>query len=852
MSEVVKMSLSDKSINLIPIDVDINQLFSLSYTFDNLKLIMNTLLQNQNIIYDKIKDLETNFSTQNEDTKTRINQIEKKIRNVTIRKDYFQMKKIKEKNYENNNNINLNNSGLNSIQDKNINDDIKDKENEKKEENKDNKENKEINEENNEIKEKEKEESISFKKKEETNILSPMSGSQVGEENQEDDLDNEKSNIFMLNEEIENLKNKLETFEQKLNTIEKNSKFNPNQLLGETGNNDDIKLIKLNQKSLEDKINEINKDKDEMKKELDEMKIKIVDFNIVDILKEANISEGSIDASKLLVMNLEEKFVKKTQIIDEKIKKNEDDMYNLKNEFQKVANEAQVITMSLDGFKSAVKEITEQVTKTNDDNSSRVNETNNKINEIYKKVLQKIEEEKKNSKKNYDKIKNYIKKLEGSSQFQNNMNKDQIKELSEGDLRCLAELTKRITDLEKQMKMLYHSLDISKFKEEVAKLENDLMQKIDEKDFFELSNKVNINTAIMNNIKESLERAQDLGNKNSKDLNFFLRKLESVNATVIAFKAALEALSGIKNENIFDPSRYLDIITFNEFIKAYHKDVEKIEKNIEDVRRLISELSSVLKSKASGEDMKTFEGIINNKLEEIKLLSVRKFSDKIEMNKNFKYIDAQIKHLTTVIMKKNEKNESWLLAKKPIGGHICASCEAYIGDLKGKDDFLVWNKYPKRNKEKNFRIGNGFSHMLNMLNLDIRSQDNYNSFEDINNINNVSDNENKNPFVAGTILNKNRAKMNMLNTGGFSTFNRSNVLPKIPSKNEDNTNSNLVEISDKNNLESQNIVEKGQINSYEENNVSNSSRPPQPHIVKVYRKNKYSAPDITKSEKNLD
>jgi hypothetical protein len=399
MSEVVKMSLSDKSINLIPIDVDINQLFSLSYTFDNLKLIMNTLLQNQNIIYDKIKDLETNFSTQNEDTKTRINQIEKKIRNVTIRKDYFQMKKIKEKNYENNNNINLNNSGLNSIQDKNINDDIKDKENEKKEENKDNKENKEINEQNIEIKEKEKEESISFKKKEETNILSPMSGSQVGEENQEDDLDNEKSNIFMLNEEIENLKNKLETLEQKLNTIEKNSKFNPNQLLGETGNNDDIKLIKLNQKSLEDKIDEINKDKDEMKKELDEMKIKIVDFNIVDILKEANISEGSIDASKLLVMNLEEKFVKKTQIIDEKIKKNEDDMYNLKNEFQKVANEAQVITMSLDGFKSAVKEITEQVTKTNDDNSSRVNETNDRINEIYKKVLQKIEEEKKNSKK---------------------------------------------------------------------------------------------------------------------------------------------------------------------------------------------------------------------------------------------------------------------------------------------------------------------------------------------------------------------------------------------------------------------------------------------------------------------
>jgi polyhydroxyalkanoate synthesis regulator phasin len=267
-----------------------------------------------------------------------------------------------------------------------------------------------------------------------------------------------------------------------------------------------------------------------------------------------------------------------------------------------------------------------------------VNETNSKINEVYKKVLQKLEEEKKNSKKNYDKLKNYIRKMESDYSNQKNVGQNEIKgELSDSDLRCLAELTKRITDLEKQMKMLYHGLDISKFKEEVAKLENELMQKIDEKDFYELSNKVNLNSAIMNNIKESLERANDIGNKNSKDLNFFVRKLESVNATVIAFKAALEALSGIKNENIFDPSRYLDIATFNEFIKAYQKDVEKIEKNIEDVRRLITELANALTTKASGEDMRTFEGLINNKLEEIKILCSRKFADKIEMNKNFMY-----------------------------------------------------------------------------------------------------------------------------------------------------------------------------------------------------------------------
>ena len=518
-------------------------------------------------------------------------------------------------------------------------------------------------------------------------------------------------------------------------------------------------------------------------------------------------------------------------------------MHNLKNEFQNVKNEAQVINTSLIGFKSAVDEISEQVTKTNDQNSNMVNETNNKINEKYKILAQKIGEEKQNSKKNYEKLKNYIKKIENISKENRNLFGKEIKgEMSDSDLRCIAELTKRVTDLEKQIKILYHTLDISKFKEEIAKLENKIMQKVEEKDFFELSDKVNLNLASMKNIKESLERAQDVGNKNSQDLNFFFRKLESVNASMIAFKAALEALSNIKNDSILDPSRYLDIATFNEFIKAYQKDSEKIEKNSEDIRRTILELMDMLKTKVNREDLKTLEGLINNKLEELKMLCVRKFADRVETNKNFKYVDSQIKHITSVIMKRNEKNESWLIAKKPLGGNICASCEAYIGDLKGKVDYLVWNKYPNREKEKNYRIGNGFSHMLNMLNLDMKSQDNYNSFEENNN---GTDSEiHKSPLMATNITNK-RSKKNMLKTGGFITFNRSNVLPKISNKNDETSNL-TVENGDKN--INQDI--KGQLNTNEENNNIIEEKSQNPHIVKVFRKNKFSAPDIIRIDEN--
>ena len=820
MSEIAKMTLSEKGINLIPLDVDINKLFSLTYTFDNLKLIMNTLLENQNIMYSKIQDLET----EKEDSKIRINMLEKKVKILSFKKEQTPRKKMSE---NNNSDINITDNEIN--QEKYIKEIKEEKEEENKDDNKD--ENKEP---------KEGKSSISFKKKEEA-ILTPLSGS--GIEGQEDEVDNEGSNAFLFNEELENIKNKIEQIEQNIKKLENNSKFNPNKLLKNAGNSEEIQLIKLNQKTLEEKINELNKDKIEINKDLDEMKIKMVDFNIIDLLKEANISEGSIDASKILVSNLEEKFIKKTQIIDEKIKKNEDEMHNLKNEFQNVKNEAQVINTSLIGFKSAVDEISEQVTKTNDQNSNMVNETNNKINEKYKILAQKIEEEKQNSKKNYEKLKNYIKKIENISKENRNLFGKEIKgEMSDSDLRCIAELTKRVTDLEKQIKILYHTLDISKFKEEIAKLENKIMQKVEEKDFFELSDKVNLNLASMKNIKESLERAQDVGNKNSQDLNFFFRKLESVNASMIAFKAALEALSNIKNDSILDPSRYLDIATFNEFIKAYQKDSEKIEKNSEDIRRTIIELMDMLKAKVNREDLKTLEGLINNKLEELKMLCVRKFADRVETNKNFKYVDSQIKHITSVIMKRNEKNESWLIAKKPLGGNICASCEAYIGDLKGKDDYLVWNKYPNREKEKNYRIGNGFSHMLNMLNLDMKSQDNYNSFEENNN---GTDSEiHKSPLMATNITNK-RSKKNMLKTGGFITFNRSNVLPKISNKNDETSNL-TVENGDKN--INQDI--KGQLNTNEENNNTIEEKSQNPHIVKVFRKNKFSAPDIIRIDEN--
>ena len=80
------------------------------------------------------------------------------------------------------------------------------------------------------------------------------------------------------------------------------------------------------------------------------------------------------------------------------------------------------------------------------------------------------------------------------------------------------------------------------------------------------------------------------------------------------------------------------------------------------------------------------------KLEELKQGSTKKFADKNEMGKNIRYLDSQVKHIMDVYIKKMEKGDNWLLAKKPINGHVCASCENYLGDLHDNNQFVPWNK----------------------------------------------------------------------------------------------------------------------------------------------------------------
>ena len=160
---------------------------------------------------------------------------------------------------------------------------------------------------------------------------------------------------------------------------------------------------------------------------------------------------------------------------------------------------------------------------------------------------------------------------------------------------------------------------------------------------------------------------------------------------------------------------FVEISVFKEYIKEHTKFSEKIKKDLDSYRHFYDEIIETLKKAASVQDLKSLEEYLLDLFDEFKDRTNKIYPKKSEINKNFKALELQIRQLYEYIIKKDENNDNWLLAKRPIGGSSFASCESYIGDLKENNEKVLWNQLPEREiiTTNTNRIGNGFGRILN-------------------------------------------------------------------------------------------------------------------------------------------
>ena len=744
------------------INLDLNNLFNLSYSFEGLKLLLTSIAKNQEKMMEKIKLLENEYKNNEKSNSINIQESKKQIKT-----DENNLKEIYDKKMVNN----------------------------------------------------------------------------ISKD------ENDNNNFFKFT----SLENRIKNLEEE---ITKSKKLIPQHNESRTFN-DILEEHKLNLNELNENVKEVNKNMSNMKENIENLKLKVMDFSVLDAFKDKNIT-ADIDAADLLIKSLENKVNEKFKFEEDKIKKDEEDLIRLKAELTNLKNYSnfqsknlsyvkeeiitiqtsidQLRTNALDNINQNKELIRKLREKTNDNSqefSSAIASITEKINlleEKSQKIFEDIENIKKNENIETSKLEQEGIKNEEFILFQDN-------------------IQKKFSHFEKKLQVLSDNIKTKELEEKIYQLNKEIKsKKPDEIEFFNLSEKVQIHQDFFDSIKiENINTQEDL--KKLKDtMNLINRKCEDlILQNLMSTKNTEDAKYSKNSQNLIfaKMQEYLESSVFHEYLIDDNREKEKIKKDIDNYKQFKEETLETLKKTATLQDLKNLEVYFEDLFDEFKGKLFKLCPKKSEITKAIKSMDLQLKNVYELIFKKEEKNENWLLAKKPLGGHICASCENYIGDLKETDEKVFWNQFPEYNsnfKEVNVnKIGNGFSRILNLVNINNENNDNYYEGKTLSN-------EDKN-FKKEK---KEKINLNIFNKTGYKSGNKNifrnieNNLKTMPSYDEEKNGfhtqrlktSNLDEIKSKNNELNQNLPlitpRNDIIDIYEDGKEQKDA----PKLIKIIKKKK--------------
>ena len=499
-------------------------------------------------------------------------------------------------------------------------------------------------------------------------------------------------------------------------------------------NNDVVPKIRKNQDNIlstNNRLNKLDNNYEEMNKKLmkfveefDKIKVKVEDFNIYDIFK-GDSGEGGIDAAKALVMNLENKVFKKFGLYDEKIKKNETDFF-------KAIEEVKNIKGVVDNFKIQNQRTNEKINEIETNLNEYINKNDNKIEEITNSI-DNIEQKIKTifelnlTKNEFDKtikqiqedIKNSLNKsLESLKETHHDENNPLLEKKMGEFENSIKEIKKNVNEMNKNFKEKINALESfdNKTKEKISSIEKELIRKVNSTDINTMNDKIYGLEESSRELSTQIDSLLQYNEKFKSEHTHFNKKLEYINGLLSQFQLDME---NKKSNPEIQPSSNdtLDLTIFNEYKRENNLKNEKLRMLVDDLSRNINDIGANLHLYLTNKEFSQFQNTFMGLFEEFKTNCFKKFMEKHEIQKNFRILDNQIKSLVDN-SKKMDGSDNWLLAKKPLNTYQCASCEATLKDLEKKDNYVAWNKYPNR-EDKTYRMGHGFSRMLQMVNEEI-------------------------------------------------------------------------------------------------------------------------------------
>lgn len=579
-----------------------------------------------------------------------------------------------------------------------------------------------------------------------------------------DGIDYDLNSLFqfeMLKKLIEALARRQYEIDRKLTLITANPNINTNnqyenmlltnalQFNDDELNEDDIKgrLSRIESKlqnitlleqwirSLDKKFNEQDNTLSALKSEITQLTQR-VDSGMTPSNPKDKVDDNSIKANETIsnelnelkqsgkddIVALEEKIFKKFNLLDTKLKQLDEDINESKYSIKTNVS-------SIDKNASNIYDISKSLgeLKSNFENLLSANMT--KFSTMQRELEQHLQDATDKLNQSNNDLINQLKELEEQKRSAFEAQFALLAQKNTEAMNCIKESNKKINDLESQIHKIGDELGIENIIKRITQLEEQMKTCVHVDDFeiakTELENIKTVQTAL----QEFKQQQCDTNDRRYHDIFTINKRLETFNNMLLLLQS--ENSKHDKSRSIEIKGGTAEVSFFNEALKGINIQLTCLQKDCDEFRRHFTDILPLMGKLASIKDLKNLEDVLKTMLDEYKLMASKRFADKIETQKSLKLLDTQIKHLIADYLKKNDKGDNWLLAAKPVGGYKCASCESYLGELNNKWEYLPWNKYPTRDfVDKSYRMGNGFSRMLEKLNLDVRKIDELNVVND--------------------------------------------------------------------------------------------------------------------------
>ena len=492
--------------------------------------------------------------------------------------------------------------------------------------------------------------------------------------------------------------------------------------------------------------------------------------------------------------------------LEKKLKEKERVIKNQENKMNQLIKKIELIELNTTENKKTIKEINTELF-----NLQRL-KLEDLVNEFYKFKNQNDKENKDLKNLIDEKITEFKNNLLGNNNQDSNNQEDKKtpSTLSEIQMREMGNelknyVSKNISETNKTLKNMIEDLNLEKINQDIKDIQNELKEKLTQKNLTALnirledieSKIIDFNSQMIE-FKHSFDHLNEHSGKVDKNIEFLSMNLNRIAQNEPPLR------KDNSNENIKKNNQ-----VNQDFIKkeVYEEDMTKILKKLEkifvfqqDSLTKLDNYEKKLKFFATDKDIKNIEHYTLNMVQEFKVNAVKKFMDKKEGNKSMKLLGLQIKNINEFLninnASKSNISSDRILVNNIQNNNFCPSCESKISNQGiGYNREYISSRSQDKNESQNYRMGQGFSHLLKLINCDLMR-----SAEKINNDLNIKIDDNaksNNEIINGSAL-ENKSLPRLNSQKSFCLLNAEVKSSELDSSNINNISGHYYESNLKN------------------------------------------------------